>query len=92
VKLLKTGSAYYAPAAASVQMAEAVLLGRRRVLAMSAYLTGQYGMKDLYIGVPCILGPGGTEQVIELDLNKEELAELQSSGKIYKESLAILGY
>jgi malate dehydrogenase len=92
VKLLKTGSAYYAPAAASIEMAEAVLLGRRRVLALSAYLTGQYGMKDLYIGVPCILGPGGTEQIIELDLNKDELSELQSSGKIYKESLAILGY
>ena len=92
VKLLKTGSAFYAPAAATIQMAEAVLLGRRRVLAMSAYLTGQYGMKDLYIGVPCILGPGGTEKIIELDLSKEELAELQSSGKIYKESLAVLGY
>lgn len=92
VRLLKTGSAFYAPAAATVQMAEAVLLGRRRVVPMSAYLTGQYGMKDLYIGVPCILGPNGTEQVIELDLNKEELAELQNSGKVYKESLAILGY
>jgi malate dehydrogenase len=92
VRLLKTGSAYYAPAAASVQMAEAVLLGRRRVLAMSAYLNGQYGMKDLYIGVPCILGPGGTEEIIELDLNQDELTELQNSGKIYKESLSILGY
>ncbi len=92
VRLLKTGSAFYAPAAATVQMAEAVLLGRRRVLPMSAYLTGQYGMKDLYIGVPCILGPQGTEQILELDLTKDELAELQNSGKIYKESLAILGY
>ena len=92
VKLLKTGSAYYAPAAASVQMAEAVLLGRRRVIPMSAYLTGQYGMKDLYIGVPCILGPGGVEQIIEVDLLKEELEALQASGKTYKEHLGVLGY
>jgi malate dehydrogenase len=62
------------------------------VLAASAYLHGQYGMKDLYIGVPCILGPGGIEQVIELELTREELSELQGSGKVYKESLAILGY
>jgi malate dehydrogenase len=92
VRLLKTGSAYYAPAAATVQMAEAVLLGKRRVLAMSAYLTGQYGMKDLYIGVPCILGPKGVERIIEVDLSAEELKALQDSGKIYKESLSILGY
>jgi malate dehydrogenase len=92
VKLLKTGSAYYAPAAASVQMAEAVLLGRRRVIPLSAHLTGQYGMKDLYIGVPAILGPGGVEQIIELDLLKEELDALQASGKIYRENLQILGY
>jgi len=92
VKLLKTGSAYYAPAAASVQMAEAVLLGRRRVIPMSAHLSGQYGMSDLYIGVPCILGPGGVEEIIEVDLLKEELDMLQASGKIYKDSLKFLGY
>jgi malate dehydrogenase len=92
VKLLKTGSAYYAPAAATVQMAEAVLLGRRRVIPMSAYLTGQYGMNDLYIGVPCILGAGGVEEIIELDLMAEELDALQTSGKFYKESLQVLGY
>ena len=92
VKLLKTGSAYYAPAAATVQMAEAVLLGRRRVIPMSAYLTGQYGMNDLYIGVPCILGAGGVEEIIELDLMAEELDALQASGKFYKESLQVLGY
>ncbi len=92
VKLLKTGSAYYAPAAATVQMAEAVLLGRRRVIPMSAYLTGQYGMSDLYIGVPCILGAGGVEEIIELDLMAEELDALQASGKFYKESLQVLGY
>jgi len=92
VKLLKTGSAYYAPAAATVQMAEAVLLGRRRVIPMSAHLTGQYGMSDLYIGVPCILGAGGVEEIIELDLTAEELDALQTSGKFYKESLQVLGY
>jgi malate dehydrogenase len=92
VRLLKTGSAFYAPAAASVQMAEAVLLGRRRVVAMSAHLSGQYSMNDLYIGVPCILGAGGVEEIIELDLLKEELDMLQASGKIYKDSLKVLGY
>ena len=64
----------------------------RRVIPMSAHLTGQYDMQDLYIGVPCILGPGGVEEIIELDLLKDELDMLQASGKIYKESLKFLGY
>jgi malate dehydrogenase len=92
VKLLKTGSAYYAPAAATVQMAEAVLLGRRHLMPLSAHLTGQYGIDDLYIGVPAILGANGVEDIIELDLNKEELGMLQASAKIYKETLGVLGY
>ncbi len=92
VKLLKTGSAYYAPAAATVQMAEAVLLGRRRLIPMSAHLTGQYGIDDLYIGVPCMLGAGGVEEIVELDLLSEELQSLQESARVYKESLSLLGY
>jgi len=92
VKLLKTGSAYYAPAAATVEMVDAILTDRKRVMPCSAYLTGQYGIKDLYIGVPAILGAAGVEKVIELKLNDQELGELQKSAKIYKEMLAVLGY
>jgi malate dehydrogenase len=92
VKLLKTGSAYYAPAAATVEMVDAILTDRKRVMPCSAYLTGQYGIKDLYIGVPVILGAGGVEKVIELKLNDQELGELRKSGTIYKEMLSVLGY
>jgi len=92
VKLLKTGSAYYAPARASVQMVESVLLDRRRVLPCSSYLTGQYGLNDVYIGVPCVLGENGVEKVIELKLKDEDLASLQKSGNTYKEHLKELGY
>jgi len=92
VKLLKTGSAYYAPAAATVEMVDAVLSDRKRFLPCSAYLTGQYGIKDLYIGVPCVLGAKGVEKVFELKLQKDELEALQKSAKIYKEMLAVLGY
>ena len=92
VKLLKTGSAYYAPAAASVEMVDSILTDRKRVMPCSAYLTGQYGIKDLYIGVPAVLGANGIEKVIELKLNNEELAALQKSAAIYKEMLSVLGY
>jgi len=92
VKLLKTGSAYYAPAAASVQMARSILLDEKRVVPASAYLTGQYGIKDIYIGVPVVLGANGVEKVIELKLNKKELADLQASAKNYKGVLAEIGY
>ncbi|OGC95694.1 MAG: malate dehydrogenase [candidate division Zixibacteria bacterium RBG_16_53_22] len=92
VKLLKTGSAYYAPAAATVEMVDAILTDRKRVMPCSAYLTGQYGIKDLYIGVPVVLGAGGVEKVIELKLNDQELGELRKSGTIYKEMLSVLGY
>jgi len=92
VKLLKTGSAYYAPAAATVEMVDAILTDRKRLMPCSAYLTGQYGIKDLYIGVPVILGAGGVEKVIELKLNDQELGELRKSGTIYKEMLSVLGY
>ncbi|HSG99754.1 MAG TPA: malate dehydrogenase, partial [candidate division Zixibacteria bacterium] len=92
VKLLGTGSAYYAPAAASVDMAKAILNDEKRMLAASALCEGQYGINDLYIGVPIILGGGGVEKIIELDLAKDELESLQNSAKTYKETLAILGY
>jgi malate dehydrogenase len=92
VKLLKTGSAYYAPAAATVEMVDSILNARKRLLPCSAYLTGQYGIKDLYIGVPVVVGEGGVEKVIELKLEKDELAQLQKSAGTYKEMLAVLGY
>jgi malate dehydrogenase len=92
VKLLKTGSAYYAPAAATVEMVDSILTDRKRVMPCSAYLTGQYGIKDLYIGVPAVLGARGVEKVIELKLNDQEIAELQKSAAIYKEMLSVLGY
>ncbi len=79
VALLKTGSAYYAPAAAAVQMAEAILKNQRRVVPVSAYLTGEYGLNDIYFGVPVILGAGGIEKIITLKLSKEEEAMLQKS-------------
>ncbi|MBD3403991.1 malate dehydrogenase [candidate division GN15 bacterium] len=92
VKLLKTGSAYYAPAAASVDMCRAVFCDEKKVLAASAYLTGQYGIKDIYIGVPVVLGANGVERILELKLNKSELGSLQKSAATYKEHLKIMGY
>jgi len=79
VALLKTGSAFYAPAAAVVQMAEGILQNQRRVVPVSAYLTGEYGLNDIYFGVPVILGAGGIEKIITLKLTQEEQAMLQKS-------------
>lgn len=89
VRLLKTGSAYYAPAAASVDMVKAVFSDEKRVLAASAYLTGQYGINDIYIGVPVVLGANGIEKIIELKLDKSELEALQKSASTYKEHAKI---
>ncbi|MDH6231437.1 malate dehydrogenase [Mesorhizobium soli] len=72
VGLLKTGSAYYAPAASAVAMAESYLKDKKRVLPCAAYLSGQYGLKDMYVGVPVVIGAGGVERIIELDFNKTE--------------------
>ncbi|MBI4795962.1 MAG: malate dehydrogenase [Deltaproteobacteria bacterium] len=79
VSLLKTGSAFYAPAAAAVQMAEAILKDQKRLVPVSAYLDGEYGLNDLFFGVPVILGAGGIEKIIPLKLSKEEAAMLQKS-------------
>jgi len=92
VKLLKSGSAYYAPAGATVDMVRAVLLDEKKVLPASAYLTGQYGLNDIYIGVPVVLGKNGVEKVLELKLDKDELGMLQKSAGTYKEFLKIIGY
>ncbi|WP_375636424.1 malate dehydrogenase [Bartonella sp. AP152HLJHH] len=72
VGLLKTGSAYYAPAASAVSMAESYLKDTKRVVPVAAYLSGEYGVNDTYVGVPVVLGAGGVERVIEIDLDKEE--------------------
>jgi malate dehydrogenase len=72
VGLLKSGSAYYAPAASAISMAEAYLKDKKRVLPCAAHLSGQYGVKDMYVGVPTVIGAGGVERVIEIDLNKSE--------------------
>ena len=72
VGLLKTGSAYYAPAASAIAMAESYLKDKKRVLPCAAHLDGQYGLKDIYVGVPTVIGSGGVERVIEIDMNKSE--------------------
>lgn len=92
VALLKTGSAYYAPAAATVAMVDAVLNDRKKLFPCSAFLTGQYGINDMYIGVPVVLGAGGVEKIIELKLAQPELSALQKSAATYKEHLKVLGY
>ena len=90
VKLLKTGSAYYAPAMSAVEMVEAILTDQKRLVPCSVLLQGEYGMKDLFIGVPVILGAKGVEKIIELDLAPEELAALQKSGADVAASIAEL--
>jgi malate dehydrogenase len=72
VGLLKTGSAYYAPASSAIAMAESYLKDKKRVLPCAAHLNGQYGVKNMYVGVPTVIGAGGVERIIEIDLNKTE--------------------
>jgi malate dehydrogenase len=79
VGLLKTGSAYYAPASSAIAMVEAYLRDKKRVLPCAAWLTGQYGVNDLYVGVPVVIGAGGVERIVEIELNREERAEFDRS-------------
>jgi malate dehydrogenase len=79
VNLLKTGSAFYAPAASAIQMAEAYLRDQKRVLPCAAYLDGQYGVKGLYVGVPVVIGAGGVERIVEISLNADEKAAFDKS-------------
>src|SRR5215204_2491503 len=90
VKFLKTGSAYYAPSSGAVQMVEAIVLDQRRILPCAAWLQGEYGMSDLYLGVPCKLGKGGLQQVIEVELTDEERAALEKSAQAVREPMAAL--
>jgi malate dehydrogenase len=87
VALLKTGSAFYAPATSAIAMAESFLKDKKRVLPCAAHLTGQYGVKDLYVGVPCVLGAGGVERIVEIALNDEAKANFQASVDAVKELL-----
>ena len=88
VGLLKTGSAYYAPAAASVQMAEAIIRDKRRILPCAAYCETEYGVGGYFVGVPCMLGGNGVEKVIEVDLNASERAMFDASVTHVKELVA----
>ena len=90
VQLLGDGSAYYAPAAAIVEMVEAIVKDQRRILPAIAYLEGEYGFHDLYLGVPTILGKHGIEQVLELDLTDEEKAALSKSADSVRSVLSVL--
>lgn len=90
VNLLGNGSAYYAPAASLVEMAEAIIKDQRRILPAIAYLEGEYGMNGIYLGVPTILGAGGIEKIIEIDLNSEEQDLLNKSAESVKVVMNLL--
>jgi len=91
VNLMKTGSAYYAPSAAVVEMVEAILKDKKKILPCAAYLEGEYGVKGLYVGVPVKLGARGVEQIIEIKLTAEERAALEKSVASVRELVTILG-
>jgi malate dehydrogenase len=91
VKYLKTGSAYYAPSASAVEMVEAILKDKKKILPCAAYLQGEYGINGLYVGVPCKLGARGLEQIIEIKLTAEEQAALQKSADSVKELCGVIG-
>lgn len=90
VNYLKTGSAYYSTAAATVQMIESILKNKRRIIPCSAYLDGEYGFNDIYLGVPVILGENGIEKIIEIKLTEEEAALLNKSALDVKENIQLL--
>jgi malate dehydrogenase len=91
VELLKTGSAFYAPSAGVMEMLDAMLLDRKRILPCSAYLTGEYGIDDLFVGVPVVLGAGGVERVIEIELSLEEKAALDRTASSVRELVSKMG-
>jgi malate dehydrogenase len=91
VKYLKTGSAYYAPSAAAVEMAEAILKDKKKILPCAAFLQGEYGIDGYYMGVLCKLGAAGLEQIVEIKLNDEERAALMKSAASVKELCDVIG-
>ncbi len=90
VNYLKTGSAYYAPSAAAIQMAEAILKDKKRLLPCSAYLQGEFGLSDVFVGVPVILGEGGIEKIVEVQLTDEEKAAIHQSAEHVRANIAKL--
>ncbi len=91
VSLLKTGSAYYAPSAATVEMVEAILKDKKKILPCAAYLEGEYGINGLYVGVPVKLGANGIEEIIQINLTTDERAALQKSAGAVQELIGVLG-
>ncbi|HSC31465.1 MAG TPA: malate dehydrogenase [Gemmatimonadaceae bacterium] len=91
VKYLKTGSAYYAPSSAAVQMCEAIVLDQKRVLPCAAWLEGEYGMSGLFLGVPCKLGKGGIEQILQVELTGDERTALAKSADAVREPMKVVG-
>src|ERR1051326_4464246 len=91
VNLLKTGSAYYAPSAAAVEMVEAILKDKKKILPCAVYLEGEYGIKGLFVGVPVKLGAKGVEQIVEIKLTSDEKAALQKSSASVRELVTVLG-
>ena len=91
VKYLKTGSAYYAPSAAVTEMVEAILKDKKKILPCAAYLEGEYGLRGLFVGVPCKLGTRGIEQIVEIKLTAEEKAQLDKSAGAVKELVGVIG-
>jgi len=91
VNLLKTGSAYYAPSAAAVEMVEAILKDKKKILPCAVYLEGEYGIKGLFVGVPVKLGAKGVEEIIQIKLTAEENAALQKSSASVRELVTVLG-
>jgi malate dehydrogenase len=90
VALLKTGSAYYAPSAAAVQMVEAIALDKRRILPCSVWLQGEFGLRDVFCGVPCKLGRNGLEQILNIKLTEAERAELHKSAEAVRATQAVV--
>jgi malate dehydrogenase len=90
VGLLKTGSSYYAPSSAAVQMAEAIVKDKRRILPCAAWLEGEYGQKGIFLGVPCKLGKGGLQEILEVELTKEEKEALDKSAEAVREPMRAL--
>jgi malate dehydrogenase len=91
VAFLKTGSAYYAPSASAVQMVESIALDKKRILPCSAWLTGEFGLKDVFCGVPCKLGRRGLEQIVPIELSAEEKAELHRSAENVRDTMKATG-
>jgi malate dehydrogenase len=91
VNLLKTGSAYYAPSAAVVEMVQAILKDKKKILPCAAYLEGEYGISGLFVGVPCKLGANGIEQIIQIKLTADEKSQLDKAVATVRELVGVLG-